>query len=159
MKNPLKYFAMLAITLALGLALAVGCGAGYTNLTASQKAEIAFNTLELGFDTAEAVFLLLERDGIQHMPTARAAWTILQSAIVNYLETLQILGIIATPDYAVEAIDAINDRAVALGVVGEDEARLLMHAYPPIALRLLKEARRDPSVQVAADETVAIAIE
>ncbi|KKN24882.1 hypothetical protein LCGC14_0890320 [marine sediment metagenome] len=145
MRNPLRYFAVLAIT------LAVGCAAGYNDLTAEQKSQIAFNTLDFAFDTAEAVFVLLEKDGIQHMPTARAVWTIVQSGIETYLETLQIIGIIATPDYAVEAIDAINDRAVALGVVDENEARLLLHSYPPVALRLFKEARRVEIVEVAAD--------
>lgn len=116
MKSVLTKFLIMAVVLCIS-----GCGAGYQTLTADQKAEVALNTLNMVFDTVEATFILLEAEGAEHMPTARAAFTILQSAIKTYIANLQIYGILETPTYAVEAIDAMNARAIALGVISVDE--------------------------------------
>lgn len=99
--------------------LPIACGAGYSNATAEQKAEVAFNNLELAFDTTEAVFVLLETDAIEHMPKARAAYAIVKTAIETYLENLAVLGI-GVPDEATEGIEAMQKRAVELGVAQEE---------------------------------------
>lgn len=116
MKNRISSIIAMFIAIVMSLSMS-GCGAGYHTLTAEQKSMIAFNTLNLALDTAEATFVLLETDGAEHLPTARAAFAILQSAIENYFAKLEIYGMTETPAYATEAIDAMNERARSLGVI------------------------------------------
>lgn len=120
----------LPITLLLVIALAMplsGCittdAQGYA-LTPSQQASLAFSAVNLSFAAAEAVFLIMEKDGIEHMPTARAAWIVVQAAITEYLNALQTLGVLAVPADAVTAINQMENTAKRLGVMELNESML-----------------------------------
>lgn len=127
------------LTCVLLVTLALGCGAAWDQMSPSQQAQFHFNTMDLAFVTAEGILTMFESGGVENIELGRNALEIIKKAIVIYLKQLELLGIIDVPLYAQERIDEINDIAVGLGVVNEDEARLLPDKKVEIALRVIRE--------------------
>lgn len=111
----------LPITMMLVAALAVshvGCGTTPNGqpLTSQQQATLAFLAVDSAFSVAEAVFIVMEKEGVSHMPAARAAWTIVKTAIESYLTVLQTFGILEVPATSVASMNSMQERAIAMGV-------------------------------------------